>query len=176
MPETWIPNLNEIIDLAPPFGVFVETDISPGTIDHSPAYILAWYLIFDLASMTLPSASSDWPLFVNSLPDKKTIGDDAGAIYDTAGTLDGRVINTGEVIEHYGIQVKIRARDYQTGWQKIRNIAASFSTVQNMVVNIGDDDYRVWNISRTSPIVNLGVDERKRFQFTVNFLTTMNEV
>jgi len=176
MVATWIPDLNEVLDLAPPFGLYAEPEISPGTIDYSPAYILAWYMINELEIMSLPSASSDWPLFINALPDKSTIKDSAGAIYDTSGTLDGRVLSTGEVVEHYGLQVKIRSRDYQTGWQKIRDIAASFSTVQNIVVNIGDDDYRVWNISRTSPVVNLGIDERKRFQFTVNFLTTMSEV
>ena len=87
-------------------------------LSTSPAFIISSYLIDEAALMTLPSADGVWPLYVSSMPDMKK---DCGAIYDTAGVGDGRLM-IGNVVEHQGIQIKVRSVDYQDGWEKINEI------------------------------------------------------
>jgi len=145
-----------------------------GDTIRSPAYIMAVYIINYLEKMSWPSSSLDWPLFVSHLPESR---DDCGAVYDTAGKMDLRSMN-GTTYIHPGIQLRIQSKDYETAYEKIEDIAGALDQVNNVVVQVGDLQYEIQNVSRTSPIVALGVEPgtMRRFSFTVNFLLSIREL
>ncbi len=146
-------------------------------LQASPASILAYYIINTLAKMTDPSDAANWPIYVSHLPDGSGIKTNAGAIYDTVGTRDLRSMNGG-VSEHPGIQIRIRSDVYETGYVKIEDIANTLDEVVNASVEIGALEYEIQNVSRTSPIVSLGVEPgtKRRFHFTINFILTIREL
>lgn len=158
-------------------GVIDRTTTGTSKLQASPASVMAYYIINELEKMSDPSDGDDWPLYVSHLPDNKNVKTDAGAIYDTAGTSDIRSM-TGENYEHPGVQIRIRSRVYETGFVKIEDIANALDTVVQADVEIGDLEYRIYNVSRTSPIASLGVEPgtTRRFHFTINFLLTIREL
>jgi hypothetical protein len=146
----------------------------------SPASIVQDYVVNTLSKMTDPEDGAAWPLFVNAMPDDDidNVATQCGAVYDTTGTQDLRS-SDGSWPEHPGIQLAIRARDYETGYSKIEDIANALDAVSNDTIVIGAYQYKIFNISRTSSIINLGMDNKstsRRFTFTVNFLLTIREM
>ena len=139
-----------------------------------PASIMAYYIINELAEMTKPSDKGDWPIYTGHLPDGTNVETNAGVIYDTPGTQDMRSMN-GKVPEHPGIQIRIRSNNRETGYVKIENIARALDDVFNASITIGTVAYLIQSISRTSPIISLGVEEgtKRRFHFTVNYVLTI---
>lgn len=147
-------------------------------LQASPASIMRAYLIEnDIGDITDPSDKGDWPLYISHLPDSRSVKTNAGAIYDTTGTSDLRSM-TGQGYMHPGIQIRIRSRDYETGYTKIEDIANALDKVSFSTITIGSLEYRIQNVSRSSPIVSLGVESgtTRRFHFTVNFLLTIREI
>ena len=158
-------------------GAVDKTTTGTSKLQASPASVMAYYIINELEKMTDPSDEDDWLLYTSHLPDNKDVETEAGAIYDTAGTSDIRSM-TGENYEHPGIQIRIRSRNYETGYVKIEDIANALDAVVWDDVEIGALEYRIYNVSRTSPIVSLGVESgtARRFHFTINFLLTIREL
>jgi hypothetical protein len=173
----WIPDIGSIDDLAPPFGVD-STDIDTAILNLSPAIILGSYLVNDLAVMKTVASEEDWPLYLNFLPDDQPskVKINAGAIYDTSGILDGRLMETGEVIEHHGVQLKIRCETYPAGWKKIRDVVAMIQKIKNTTVIVNAYSFLLLNISMTTTIVNIGLDEQRRWNFIVNFLMSIKKL
>ena len=160
-------------------GVLLSKHVGVGSsvLEASPAYILSQYLIEEAAIMTIPSDDGSWPLYVNHMPDGREVADDCGVLYDTAGAKDGRLM-TGVVIEHLGIQLRLRSLENQAGYAKAETIVSDLDAILNTELTIGSDDYIIHNVSRTSPIIPLGIEggTKRRFLFTVNFLVTMKKV
>jgi len=115
----------------------------------------------------------DWSIFISFLPD---LPDKAICIYDTAGKLDGRMMRTGEQIEHPGIQIRVRGPTYEETWLKAQAIALTLDAVQNSVVTTDEEEYIVHNVSRTGAIIPLGIEENtrgRRHHFTINMILTL---
>ena len=152
--------------------------VGTSKLQASPASIMAAYIIEnEIGSMTDPSDASDWPLYISHMPDGSNVKTNCGAIYDTTGVNDLRSM-TGESYPHPGIQLRIRSNNYETGYTKIEDIANALDEVLQGSVDIGDLEYEIQNVSRTSPIVSLGIEPgtRRRFSFTINFLCTLREL
>jgi hypothetical protein len=115
-----------------------------------------------------------FPCFVAYMPDDP---DNLMVVYDTTGELDGRIMSTGEVVEHPGIQIMVRAKDYPTGYEKCLQICKAFEEVKNLPVAISSmETYVVSSITRRSGIISLGIDEndrKRRHYFSINFITTI---
>ncbi len=142
----------------------------------SPAFILATYLIGQ-GLMTDPVDNDEWPLYVSFMPDSSDVKTDCGTLYDIPGTKDGRLM-AGEVIQHFGFQLKIRSSDYNTGWAKAEAIATNLDSVNNNVETVEGEDYQICNVSRVEPIVALGTEAgtKQRRLFTINFLVTVKKI
>lgn len=143
----------------------------------SPASILAAYIIDELEKMTDPSDKDNWPLYISSMPDGTNVKTNCGVIYDTTGTADGRLM-IGLVPLHPGIQLRIRASSYEVGYAKIEDIASALDEVTNESITIAAGEYEIRNVSRTSPVASLGLEEgtKRRYLFTVNFLLTIKKL
>jgi len=144
---------------------------------HTPSIILADYIIGTLSDMGRHSSGDDWPLFVSYLPEGDTVPVDCGAIYDTAGILDGRT-GQGEVIQHYGFMIHIRSSVYDVGWKKAEEIADDLSECSNNLITVDSTEYLICNVTRTSPVTYLGLDKdtERVFLFSVNFITTLKKI
>lgn len=117
-----------------------------------------------------------WSLFVAFLPDAP---DSAICLYDTEGRKDGRLMSSGKMIGHPGVQVMVRCLSYADGWKKAESIATLFDGVRKDSVDMGSEgDYIIDNVSRTSPVESLGVEEinnRRRHLFVINAFATLNQ-
>lgn len=146
-------------------------------LGRSVISILTAYIINNLSLMTDPSDGNDWPLYISSMPDGDNVKTSCGAIYDTAGVLDGK-LSSGEVVLHPGIHLRIRSNDYEEGYAKIEEVALALDNVNKDTIVLGGDTYLLQNISRTTSIVPLGPEKgyKRRFLFTVNFLVSLRKV
>jgi hypothetical protein len=122
-----------------------------GNLDHSPDDIIR-NLIIDLGDGTAPDDAAAWPVYCRREPDTP---ENVITVYQAANVLQGK-LQTGEAVEHYGAQVRVRAKDYYTGWDKIQNIAASLDGVTPREVEVGDvagtgsATYTVYAVTRRS--------------------------
>lgn len=141
-----------------------------------PVSILASYIIEVLKKMTDPSNGIDWPLYQTSMPDGDEVKTNCGALYDTPGMNEPRLM-MGLVVTHPGIQLRIRSSTSKIGWVKIEDIADALDEVKNVDIAVDGKTYRIQNASRTSPIVPLGLEVgTRRYLFTVNYLLTVRKI
>jgi len=147
-----------------------ETDM-----ENIPSVILAQYITDTVQLFTAvdSSGAGDWPLYINSMPD---VAVNCGCIYDIPGSLDGRIMRTGGVIQHFGIQLKTRATNHSDGWKQIENTAIELSKAHNETIIVDGTTYEIQNISRTGTVIPLGQDEKRKFTFVVSFRVTIKEI
>jgi len=140
-----------------------------------PTAILKEYLI-GVLFLQEPSGSSTWPVYSQSLPDGDSIEDDACCLFDVVGDKDGRLM-TGTFIQHFGIRLKIRSKEYQDGWNKINAIAEDLDTIVNEDVVYDGNTYRLHNVSR-EVITPLGTEAgtKRRWLFAVPFSVTVSRI
>ena len=150
-------------------------DMESIMLENSPSRVLAQYIWDTVQLLTNPNANDDWPLYIASLPDDPS---NASAVYDTSGTLDGRHMTSGQVIQHFGIQLRLRSLDYEDGWKKLEAVCLQLDAVDSAELTVNDTDYIIDNVSRRTPIVPLGPEEgvRRREIFTVNYIMTIQEL
>lgn len=128
-----------------------------------------------LLDLNLGTVNGLWPIYVALMPDAP---DQAICVYDTAGALDGRIMRTGEQIEHQGIQVRVRGLVYANVYNKTREIVLGVDAAHRAAVAYSaGEDYTVVNISRTGAPIPLGLseDDKRRYNFTINAITTITK-
>ena len=140
---------------------------------HTSAEILAHYLI-SIGIFEMPSQAASWPLYIAFLPAREN-GNDSAVIAETTGVLDGRYAD-GVYVEHYGSQLRVRSLSYSDGYLKTYNASLELNSILNIPITLDGVFYRIKNVSRTSSVIPLGVEENGRgFSFSVNFLTTISQ-
>ncbi len=142
----------------------------------SPAEVIRQMLLTS-ALVTAPAAKADWPCYVSNMPDGDGVKNEAVAVYDTNPLVDGREMRTGEVIEHFGVQVKVRSTEYRIGWNKITAIADRCASVIRTNVIVDDFTFTLQNVT-TGRVLPNGVEEgtKRRNIFTLNCTVTMSAV
>lgn len=140
---------------------------------HTSAEILAQYMM-DAGIFEMPSHGANWPLYIAFLPAREN-GNDSAVIAETTGVLDGRYAD-GVYVEHYGSQLRVRSLSYSDGYLKTYNASLELNSILNAPITLDGVFYRINNVSRTSSVIPLGVEENGRgFSFSVNFLTTISQ-
>jgi len=146
-------------------------------MSDAPSKIIRQFLIDqDIIHDITASGEGVWKSFMAYFPE---LPDDAVCLYDTSGRFDGRMMRGGEKIEHPGLMVMVRGVSYERAWSKAKAIEAAFDSAHRVRVAIPDGvDYVVQNISRTAPLMSLGVETdgpkgRQRYLFTVNAVLTV---
>jgi len=145
----------------------------------SPAWLVAHALV-DLDLAHWPDAVAPppgaYPVWVGALPYYAGASDNAMAVFDTTGRLDGRYMSTGEVVKHPGIQLRVRHRAYTTGRAVIAALYVALT--QNMrrrQVMVDATPYFIHNVTPTSDIITLGrAEDTRLFDFTANFVATVS--
>jgi hypothetical protein len=130
--------------------------------------------MMSLGIFEMPSRAASWPLYVAFLPAREN-GNDSAVIAETTGILDGRYAD-GKYVEHYGSQLRVRSLSYSEGYLKTYNASLELNSILNTPITLDGVFYRINNVSRTSSVIPLGVEENGRgFSFSVNFLTTISQ-
>lgn len=155
----------------------LESYMETSVLTDTPAAVIANYLT-GAALMTVPSAAGDWPLYIESLPDGPGIENNAGAIYNTTPMKDGRYMGDGGVIQHYGVQITIRATTAEIGWDKCNILAEQLDSIHNEETILTGTTYEIHNVSRVGGINSLGNEPgtKRRKIFTMNFLTSITKL
>jgi len=138
--------------------------------NHPTSKILQTYLVAEgLFSGTL---SADYALYMNAFPPQPT---KIAALFDTAGTRDGRLMESGETIFHEGVQLRVRGLDNEVVREKIQDVVTNLASLQNEEVEVDTSTYEIKSVSQTSPILPLGMTEDKgrKVDWVCNFLLTI---
>lgn len=150
--------------------VFRVVEASDAQLGHSPAYVLRTLLI-ELGVAVEPiigNETTSWQAFTSNEPD---LPDDCITTTDTAGRLDGRLAISGETVEHYGVQIKIRSSVFHDGWQKANEISTVLDdSVYQEALVIDSSQYLIHAVTKSGGIANLGRDRPNgnRSLFTLN--------
>lgn len=150
---------------------------------HPPALILLQYFK-DLGYLTSQEDELDWPGYHSHLPDvtKEQQPKNVAALYDTSGVLDGRLMETGEVIRHPGVQVRVRSGSYLVGYRKIEELRLAMAAIRRTTVTLTDENnddysYRIDNVTMSGDVAVMGQrDKTRREEFTQNVLLTVTEI
>ena len=151
-----------------------------GTLTYSPAQVIRQLLV-DLGLAVAPSYGDDgkyngaaWPAFYQGEPDSP---DECVTVYDTEGNRDARMMIDGEWAEHEGLQIRIRARKFSTGWTKIRAIAIALDkNVYDETVTVSAETYLVHSLHRRSGPIPIGSPASSKLElFTVNYVVQLKE-
>lgn len=142
---------------------------------HQVADVIRWLLIQEGLG-TDPASNADWPVYCNRELDNpgRCI-----TVYDTEGTSDGRAMATGRLLEHPGIQVRVRAEDGRTGRAKIDAVREALAeAVYDELVRVDSSRYVVQCLARIGNVLPLGKVEpnTRRNAFTLNALAVVKEL
>lgn len=140
---------------------------------HSPADILATLLVTggeggDQSLTPLPA----WPVYVMDEPGSP---DNVLTVFDTSPVTNGRRMVDGVRVQHWGLQVRIRATTPLLGWAKAQSLGVFLDeVVKQSPVQLGTSRYLVEAISLTS-LLSLGKETptSKRVLYTINCLASM---
>lgn len=144
-------------------------------LTHDAADIIR-HLIVDLGSGTLPTDGGDWPVYTANEPDTP---DNCITTYNTTGTLQGRINQTGSHVEKYGVQIRVRGVNHAVGFAKGATIENKMDTeVYRDVVTIASSQYLVHAVSKSGTLIFAGKDSSssKRFIFTLNLLVDVRQL
>lgn len=145
-----------------------------GTLEHGPADIIGQLLV-DLGVASDPTTDTSWPV---SVSEDLATPDNAISVFDTQGVEQGSVHNDGEVQEQEGILIRIRARDYPTGFTKAHAIAIQLDqNVSYEPVLLGSKNYIVHSVNRTGGVIHVGKESpsSKRHLFTINAVVALTQ-
>lgn len=108
-----------------------------GILSHTPAFILRTRLI-DAGNATDPPLNRTWPVYVDGEP---TTPDNVITIRDTSSSDKGYNQPLKQWQEHYGVQVRVRAKDVPTGYVKFNALKVAIEQYIRDTVTIGSVTY-----------------------------------
>lgn len=116
----------------------------------------------------------DWSIFVSSEPDEP---DNCLTIYNNRGTLQGRIHETGETVQHYGFQTKIRGKTDAVASAKGRQLMGVYDGILRYLITVDGQALRIQSITIRSPLLPMGQESKNRRQLYVfNAIATIDEV
>lgn len=148
------------------------------TLSFSCARIVAQYLVDQELGgyrTNVPRTEPDWVVVVGTNPDKpdSMIAVTDGPVFKD----DGRLMSTGTHIVHPGVQIRTRAIDRDTAYQKLTDIRAVLETVKRAEVVIDEKTFRLDNVSLNSHVMFIGNDPgTDRPTFVLNTYVTAKEI
>jgi hypothetical protein len=140
-------------------------------LQNSPAEIVRQLMVLENVG-TLPDASGEWPIYVANEP---TTPDNCITVRDTAGVSHGRSMPDNALLEHFGIQVRVRAATHSVGWPKANAVRLMLKDVYCAEATVDGVLYRVHALVKIGQILALGKEApmSKRSIFTINMLVSL---
>lgn len=148
-----------------------------GSLQLSPAKVLQ-RLIVNFGGGMLPTngGADTWPIYVDQEPD---LPDNCITIYNVVGRKDGRTMIDGEIMEHHGIQLRIRGALSDVTYTKARALAVLLDEeIYQEQFIIGSSVYCVHSFTRTTDVIPFGKDAptpSKRSMYSINGLVDLRQ-
>jgi hypothetical protein len=128
-----------------------------------------------LPSGTVPATG--WRVYSPFMPDDR---DRAIAVANTSPVLDGSIAATGEVIEHPGIQVKVRdaAGNHDPGHEKGLAVQKALTeSLRRATVVVGGKTFILFKFTLSAGLTFVGLEEQNnRPWWVINGTLTVAEV
>lgn len=143
--------------------------------NYSPAGMIAQFFV-NKGLASAPQLSQAWPVFISFMPaaNPPNVPVNCIAIYDTTGIMDGRYQDDGTQIQHPGIQIRVRSRYFPDGYNRSVSLQDEMDAAINYVLDVGENNFLIQNISRRTNIVPLGNEPDTNFElFTINAICTI---
>jgi nitrate reductase gamma subunit len=143
---------------------------------HSPGDVTRWLLIA-MGGGSDPTALplGAWPIYAGSEPSNP---DEVLTVYDTTPRNDARIMHSGERVQHYGIQVRVRALDHATGHVKATALRTMMDeNAYANAVTIAGTTYGVECFAECNLLI-LGRETGKtrRHLFTINAMVALQRL
>jgi hypothetical protein len=141
-------------------------------LSHPASEVLRKYLL-NQGEVDLPGVGS-WPCLLTYLMDGVDVNN-LIAIFDDAPSLDGRDMNSGGVMFHYGVVIRLRSSVYETGYLKMFDMFSLLASVVRETVSLDAITYLIHTISNRSGVVSLGLERgtKRRRVFEMNLLVSV---
>ena len=133
----------------------------------SPAHILR-QLALDLGVATAEEC------YAGYLPERSGT---TFAMFDVPGLMDGRLHESGETIQHPGVQIRVRADRARTAWQRLEAMLEAFDAVTRRPVTTDAGTWIVLAVTRRSGTFALGPDPedpRGRHHYTATVTLSLD--
>jgi hypothetical protein len=127
-------------------------------------------------------STTPWPCFLSAMPDGTGIPTEAVCIYDTIGQKDGRIQSSGEVIVHYGCQIRVRAITFLNAWaemDKLRSFIDGVGVGGPVTATYNGHTATFYNITRPHAPFDMGLEPNQpklRRNIVLNVLMSATEV
>lgn len=143
-------------------------------LTHAASEVIQKLLIANgHAALPVAGTSVSWPAYVDSTP---TAPDSLISVWGSDPKIDGRVSTDGEFMEHYGIQVSVRAGTRAAAWTKAQDIADFLAGVYLDTVTIAGTVYVIHALQKTSGPLPIGREPGTERQLvTINYYATVYE-
>lgn len=130
-------------------------------MNHTPAEIILQYIRDS-------SLDSGWETFYAKMPPEPI---NQIVVFDSMSQLDGKIMQTGQTVEHPGIQVRVRSLVYKDGWLKAQAILEYLSEMLREIIICSNPTttYHVQSFTVVGSLMYIGQAEKQQGQnFTFN--------
>lgn len=123
--------------------------------------------------VNLPPNGSPWDCTVGMMP---TDVQQNVVVFNTTAVQDGRLMRTGQKIDHPGASIQIAAKTQEQGYAKAWEICAFLDKLHNQDVVTPGGSARICAISRKGRPIYVGLIPGGRFTLhTINLTMTISE-
>lgn len=141
----------------------------------SAARVVAKYL--KDVGLASSNPSLDWFVTAGTVPQQGR--DNLLTVFDTFGVIHGKTADDGEVVQHHGVQVRIRSADYETGaakaWSLINYLSGLKNVTTTIVYGTTAKQYTIHSFGLTSGPAKIAEEEVNQRQiFTFNGLVAIS--
>lgn len=144
-----------------------------------PSYIIA-QMLHNTSVGQFGATNPTWLVTYGKMPEKDGT-DNCITTFDFGATNDGRNMKDGEYTLHPKVQIRVRCRDYATGYEKAKAIedylTQEIASSLPLTITISGDIFKVKNVSLLGSVAYMGQDEKnERQHFSLNVQATISEV
>jgi hypothetical protein len=137
---------------------------------YPPSKVLIFYLQ-QTGFVQFDSQEQDWFGTFGGMNDR---ADNAVTVFDTTPKNDGSLMKTGEYILHPGVNLRIRSKDYDTGFNKAEEIRIQLCAVKGYEVVMDEstgEKVKIKTFGLVGGVNFVGREEQEeRYVFTLNGL------
>lgn len=112
----------------------------------------AWWLNHGVEHLTAGDTSRDWPVFKMQEPDRP---DEVITVYETTPREDGKTQVDAQVVQHWGLTVRVRGRSDRAAGRRARLIARTLNEdVYDMTVTVEGTAYELQSVKAAAVPLN----------------------
>jgi hypothetical protein len=142
-----------------------------GILTHTPAYILRTRIIND-GKGTVTDENRAWPVYVDGDPN---LPDNMITVRDTTNVEKGYRQYNKELQQHYGVQVRIRAKSVPVGFPKYNALVVAIERYINDTLIVDGVTYTFTSYVTSDMFVGREMAVSRRPLWTINAMLVIRQ-